>query len=304
MPPSAGAAGKRARGKRNALQISVGLGLFVIAVAAIAGPIEKVAPTFSVLNYALNVASVCVFALFAAAALLRLYRMRFRPEEIWYHSRSIAEGIKSVSWRYAVGGNPIGIKSPPAEGAEKYLSTLLTNYEKKAQDEGVQLPVTSTGDDGIPLSMITLRGNSLANRVDTYDRERIEEQREYYRTRARAYVRWARFWNLFAIGVEIIGAGLAVIKVFGWLQVDLYGIAATVVAAGGSWLQLNQYTRLAQNYDALERQLGRYHSMCIRFAKAWPEEQWASFVAEVEDLLEAEHANWQQVVRFSAFPDE
>src|SRR5437899_957932 len=43
---------------------------------------------------------------FAAAFLTEATILSIQPEKTWYQCRAIAESVKSLAWRYAVGGNP------------------------------------------------------------------------------------------------------------------------------------------------------------------------------------------------------
>jgi len=54
------------------------------------------------------VALVAVAA-FVWAVIVELYLFIVRPERIWYEGRAAAESVKTMAWRYGVGGAPFGL---------------------------------------------------------------------------------------------------------------------------------------------------------------------------------------------------
>src|ERR671915_332288 len=51
---------------------------------------------------------------FTAAAVLRVILLRTRPHRFWYDGRAAAESVKTLSWKYAVGGDPFVIDETSA----------------------------------------------------------------------------------------------------------------------------------------------------------------------------------------------
>src|SRR5690349_2934788 len=46
---------------------------------------------------------------FVVSILLRLFTLARRPESRWYEGRAAAESVKTLAWRYAVGGKPFAV---------------------------------------------------------------------------------------------------------------------------------------------------------------------------------------------------
>src|SRR5258708_38781574 len=59
-------------------------------------------------------AAICFFA----ALIVEVYLLKDRPERTWYEGRAAAESVKTLSWRYSVGGDPFGLGAHSTTGAE------------------------------------------------------------------------------------------------------------------------------------------------------------------------------------------
>src|ERR1019366_6091410 len=75
-------------------------------------------------------AGVLAASCFVTALVLETYVQQVKPERTWYERRAVAESVKTLSWRYAVGGEPfnIGVDSEPRV-AELFLDRLNTLFE-------------------------------------------------------------------------------------------------------------------------------------------------------------------------------
>jgi len=286
MPTLAIAASERARRARQFLFLSVAAGLLLVILAAIVGP-------FTWEHNRIDIAGLIGLVAFLAAITVRTVRLRRRPDRIWSESRLLTEEVKSAAWRYAVGGVPYNLETPLPEGAEMYLANNLHDLLEKARRAGVHLPLPEAEPYLLTASMREVRLQPLERRRSLYLQERITHQYQYYYTKAKECDRRANLWDDILIGIEGVGVLLALAKVLGLLVIDLFGVAGILIAAGTSWMQLNQYMSRAQSYGVTADALLRSLTLARLEDKQWTEGEWARFVDTVETLLGTEHLEWR-----------
>src|SRR6266853_2951693 len=56
---------------------------------------------------------------FAGALVVEGFLYQIKPERTWYEGRAAAESVKTLSWRYAVGGEPFNVGTRPERETEE-----------------------------------------------------------------------------------------------------------------------------------------------------------------------------------------
>jgi hypothetical protein len=259
-------------------------------------------------GYALDLTELGAILSFAVALGLRLLRLLLRPDQRWYQSRTVAEGVKGQGWRFAVRGRPYDDTAGDEVSATAQFRVIFDKFLEQSKDLRLHLPADPTQ---ITETMRRVRSAPLAQRIAVYLQDRLQDQREFYIRKGRQYS--GRAWRLNALIVvlELGGALAAVAKVLTLLPVDPLGIAATLVAAVATWLQARQYTIIARNYGAMARQLSIVNDGALALQRevessqaganpgmeARQEARWADVVDDVETLLANEHEEWQLVIQ-------
>lgn len=236
-----------------------------------------------------------IFGLLAVLALLATFLVRRAldlraPQRAWYDGRAVAESVKSLGWRYAVGGAPFFCSSHRRGRSPDETDDLLLSRIAEVVDQ------FETVGGAVDASQITpwmrsARGKPLAERRDEYARLRIADQETWYRDKAAWNRLRGRQWNRASVALEIVGLGAAGAKAGGWLDnVDLLGIVATILAAVVAWTNAKQHTTLAESYAVAARDLDDVQS---RIENQTSEEEWAEFVANAEAAMSREHTVWR-----------
>jgi hypothetical protein len=286
MPSLAIAGSERAQRARRFLFLSVAAGLFLVILAAIVGP-------FTWGRNHIDVAGLIGLVAFLAAITVRTVRLRRRPDRVWSESRLLSEQVKSAAWRYAVGGIPYPLIIPSGEKTEVALANDLHTLLEKARRAGVHLPLPELDPNLVTTSMRELRLQTLDCRRSVYLQDRITKQYQYYYSKAKECDQRANLWDDLLVGIEGVGVLLALAKVLGLLEIDLFGVVGIIIAAGTSWMQLNQYASRAQSYGTTADELLRTITLARLQDKEWTEEEWAGFVDTVETILGNEHLEWR-----------
>lgn len=228
--------------------------------------------------------------LFVGALLLRAHRSSEQYEQQWFEGRAAAESIKSLAWRYAVGGKPVGLELQTVAADEVFLGLLreIVSGRPRAIVRHRELPAAQ-----ITPWMRRVRELPIAERANTYRVSRIEDQREWYAARAFSNAQQYRRWNFVVLVLEFIGfvVGLSqAVGLFGSVRVGGLGVAGAVVAAVISWSHAKQFGTLASAYAQAELELS---SIIDLFFTGSNEDEWASFVESAETAISREHRMWQ-----------
>lgn len=248
------------------------LTLLLLVVAALAGLLEH--------SWA-GWVSAAAFVLSILFTALTVYK---RTEQDWYDGRAAAESVKSITFKYAVGGEPFGTEDREADARfDETLSKLVGELE----DLGSDLPSPKTPSSLDALR--ELRGRSLTERRSIYKAQRIEEQWNWYSKRAKEHRKTATAWRSVMYAGQAAGAAGAVLKGLGIVDIDLMSLFATVAASTAAWIAAGDFTETARAYDFATLDL---EQALNKAGEASAEPQWASFVADCEQAMSREHTMW------------
>jgi hypothetical protein len=213
---------------------------------------------------------------------------------MWYEARAVAEQAKSLAWRYAVFGPPFDRRDETLEETNQRFVDALTPLSMQSD---MLDPPELSGE--ISESMRSLRTDpDEAIRRRAFVHRRLEDQLSWYAARARRDDAIATRWDitLYAvIAVAVLaGAFLASHGSYSrWLG-PVISLAAGASGAIGAWVAVRRFSNLATSYRGTARQLSLLAALAPD--KDTPEE-WSSFVAQIEDLINHEHAQWLSMRR-------
>ncbi|MER7497995.1 DUF4231 domain-containing protein [Streptomyces pharetrae] len=225
---------------------------------------------------------------FGAALISEVYLLKERPDRMWYGGRAVAESAKTLTWRYAVGGAPMGKR----ELGEDEAAALLLGRFRELTSDVRDIWLVPVGDEGreITPEMRRLRALSLAERKELYRSQRIDDQHNWYSAKSRWNQRRATCWSLVLAMIELFGLSAGIARAAGAVEIDLLGFAAALAAAGAAWVQAKQHQTLATAYA-----MARHEIACIRerMDTVGTEEAWATFVSDAEEAFSREHTMWR-----------
>lgn len=235
--------------------------------------------------------SITAALAFGAALVVRVVRVLNQSDTIWYEGRAVAESVKSLAWRYAVGGEPFAMHNQAPGSVETQLSARV---RQTLRDVSGLVIATARGNkrEGVHVTkrMTEIRTQSLAARKDSYIYGRIQDQIRWYGRRSTFNTRRAQMWNSLLFFIELGGLAAAILRAVNVLQFDLLGVAATLSAAVMTWLQAKRHTSLAASYAVAERELRDIETQAQSIVD---EQEWAQFVAEAEEAISREHKLWR-----------
>ncbi len=243
----------------------------------------------------------------AAYAVLVVIRLNIKvnePDKIWYENRQVAESVKSLAWRYSVGGAPFEISSSrdvssisanetSATGtseteADQLLSERLAGVIRDASH--VPLPDPSDSTEQITTGMRETRRASFDTRVATFAKNRIEPQLHWYASKAKEQAKKNAWLDTLMLGASGAAVCFGFAQALGVISVNLLGLAGISAAIVATWQATTHYSKQASTYSIAAHQLTLVQTM---IGHQQDEDKWAGFVNDAEDGISREHTSWR-----------
>lgn len=238
---------------------------------------------FSLRAGRLDLAAAIILGGFTLALIAELAGWARKPEEQWYDGRALAESAKTLAWRYAVGADPFRVDLDSSQ-AQAILRERLAKIGKEASD---RITITSPGPLVTP-GMQDLRDSDFEGRRSAYVTGRTEDQQQWYAKKAEVNRKRATGWRIALVSAEVIALVLAALRVFGGWDVDLAGLMAAIIAAGGAWVAVKQFSPLAAAYSMAAMEL----TIQADKLRTIPEHDWPLVAADAEEAISREHTMW------------
>ncbi|MFC5071247.1 DUF4231 domain-containing protein [Kitasatospora cinereorecta] len=215
---------------------------------------------------------------------------RRKAKSHWQLNRSAAEFIKSNCWRYAVHGAPFDTGTPHPEALfANRLEEGLQELRKVGWDDPRE-GMTDEGGGLITASMRELRGKAFTVRKETYIRDRLIEQRRWYRRRQQVSRRGASVWAGTVAALTLPALVLAVLQTFSAAgSFALTGSFSAAAAACLAWNEMRRHHPLVSAHSLVEEDL---ENMQAAMETTLTERQWAAAVFETERIVSPEHTDW------------
>ncbi|MFE3827576.1 DUF4231 domain-containing protein [Streptomyces sp. NPDC059092] len=220
-----------------------------------------------------------------------------RAKSHWQLNRSAAEFIKSLSWRYAVHGAPFD--SGVAGAAELFAGRMeagLAELRKVGWEDPRESPPEAADSgrgaagDLITPAMRMLRNKPFGARKETYVRDRLIEQRNWYHRRTVVSRRATTLWSATIALLTLLALLLTVLRTFSVTDSGaVLGLLSASAAACLAWSEIRRHQPLISAHSLVEEDLAAMHTAMETMVT---EEQWANAVYETERIVSPQHTDW------------
>ncbi|MGW7100752.1 DUF4231 domain-containing protein [Streptomyces sp. NPDC054838] len=219
---------------------------------------------------------------------VRATRRRARPQ--WQLNRSAAEFIKSLAWRYAVHGAPFGSEvSAPEATYRTRLEAGLDELRKMGWEDPRAAGLVPEGGE-ITGAMQRLRGQDYQLRRETYVRDRLIEQRNWYQRKTEVSRRATALWSWTIVLLTCVALLFAVLGAFGsGPGPALTALLSAAAAAAIAWNEVRRHHPLIEAHTLIEQDLS---AMMVVMQTTITESQWPSAVYETERYVSPQHTDW------------
>ena len=231
-----------------------------------------------------------VVAIFYILAVVFTYKLgKNRYEKNWYNGRAIAESIKTSTWKYCMRAAPyaddISMQVPNAN-----FRNMLTQIIKSNNELGEIVQAHQSTGEQITATMQDIRSMNLEDRKSYYLEHRIDEQRQWYATKASINNKMHKRWF---VGL-MLAQGFALLCVLSriaypewqYWPTDVFALGAAFILG---WMQIKKHNELSSSYSLTAQEIG-----IIRggIEGVLTEEQFSEYVSSTEMAFSREHTQW------------
>lgn len=209
--------------------------------------------------------------------------------DTWYRARSIAESIKTISWRFMMKTDPFRHLSLK-DAREKFLNMQKAILNEQDKEILEKFDPSYHTKDAITETMLKTFEDSINNKIEIYRINRVEEQRNWYSNKTKYNQSKYRFWFYIMILVQIIAVATVICRVavpdFKYWPPEVLS-----VIAGGilTWIQVKKYRELAAAYSFTAHEIG---ILGANIDSIGTEEELTNFVQDAENAFSREHTQW------------
>lgn len=213
-----------------------------------------------------------------------------RPDHKWYHSRAMAESVKSVAWSYMMRAAPFADTEDAADLRARFtkrLDAILTN----SRSLGAPVAPNATSQGQITNAMKHVRKKSIAERLATYLKERVDNQCEWYLAKSEMNNRRAFFWYLAIIAIYVLPA-VAILALGGdaveenWPAYSLFLLLGSCALG---WTKAKRFRELAASYALTVQEITILKTTA---EDVKTETDISGFVESAERAFSREHTQW------------
>ncbi|NNP67276.1 DUF4231 domain-containing protein [Acinetobacter sp. Ac_5812] len=211
-----------------------------------------------------------------------------KPDRKWYSARSLAESIRTITWRFVTRAEPFHEDTDIAK--VKFINSI-----KKITNQNQELKLLISADineDLISYRMQELRNGTLQKRKSAYLSYRIQSQLDWYKKNSRKNNFKSNSLFSIVIILNIIAVVLAASRL-GYVDEKVWPTDIIVTAAIGlvGWIQVKKYSELSTSYSLTASEITQikidYFLYPINNEKAF-----SDFIGDTENAFSREHTQW------------
>ncbi|OPB88517.1 DUF4231 domain-containing protein [Elizabethkingia ursingii] len=261
----------------------VGIDLILMIASAI----------FSIYNYQSEDSKLLIY-IFSGVLLLGalfisiILRVR-KYEDYWYSGRALAESCKTLTWRFIMLSEDFENTISEREAEQRFIGKIclikdqFPDLYKVMNNKYINQPFISS-------EMKRIRSLSFEERKDYYLSHRVQDQINWYSSKADSNKRKYELWFFIVIGLQF----LALISILFLINnpmsnFNFIGFFSTIAASGFSWLQVKRFQENKEAYTMANSELNLIKS---EIDKVTSEEGFSEYVLDSENAMSREHTMW------------
>ena len=210
-----------------------------------------------------------------------------RFDRTWYSARSVAESVKTRTWRYIMCGEPYDVNNSRADGLFlSDLNEILSNNSEVTKE----LCDESASQDAISSRMKHIRALPVAKRLSFYLANRVSEQGRWYHQKARGNKADGNRWFFIVVGLNVsaIVCALFRIRFDEWIYMPTE-VLTVAAASAVSWLQAKRFSELSTSYALTAHEINIIRA---RGPLIQSESDLSQYVSDTENAFSREHTQW------------
>lgn len=232
-------------------------------------------------------ASCIVVGTMLAALLTGLGLKLAKLDDSWFRARAFAENAKGAAWRFMMKPKP-AVQSQDEDEEKNFLEELQQIRGRLPQIEK-HLSAHDGGGSELTPRMREIRALGTLERLAIYRKHRLQDQIEWYRTKAKSNARAESRWFVLVLAVEGLAVGAAIARLLFPFDYNPTGAVAALAACFVAWIQTKRFSDLSNSYGVACRDL---NGLNTKADHVHDETQLQTFVKEVELAVSREHRLW------------
>jgi len=245
------------------------------------------AAIFSFIGITSTIMAIFAAIIFIITIIINVVLMTKNYHDIWYKARSIAESIKTVSWRFMMKAEPFSLTEQ--ENNEKFRNIInkilqgTSNITEKFDAKYHSMPLITT-------NMNKVIKSTIEDKILIYLTYRIQEQRNWYAKKTKYNQFWYKFWFFIMIILQIAAITIVLSRIaypeIKYLSPEILSVMITGIL---TWIQLKKYRELSASYSFTAHEIGIIES---KIATVSSSSELSRFVQDAENAFSREHTQW------------
>lgn len=226
--------------------------------------------------------------LFLLTLVIMIWQRFYKPDDIWYNGRAVAESVKTRSWRWMMRAEPY-VDCEDVEIMRKHFVNDLKEILKQNENLIKRLGICASLEEPISEKMVQVRKMTLEERLNVYKEERIKNQALWYTKKAKFNKKRASIWFWVTVGLH----SLAIILLLYNIMRPELKLPIEVIAVGASsvlsWLQAKKHNELTSSYSLTVHEIILLKSEVTQFNN---ESEFSDYIMNCENAFSREHTQW------------
>lgn len=205
----------------------------------------------------------------------------------WYNARAVAESIKTICWRYACKAEPYNIED---DLAKAMLLETIKDIVDMNQEFKKHITANFSSGEQIPNNMAGIRLLSFTERVDYYYKNRVINQKEWYKKKSKYNNRKSVFFFALMILISLL------LSILLFLDLDKSNtvqypieILLSLMSIIFTWVQTKKYRELDKSYALAAYEIG---FIAYQKGKIDSEIKLSNYIINSENAFSREHTQW------------
>lgn len=215
-----------------------------------------------------------------------------QKEKTWYKSRALAESVKSLTWKYIIGGEPF-IHSLDMDKVNKDFIIKIKGLREEHKSIFRDMIISDDSLSIITEKMKKIRILSDKQRAEYYLKERIRSQKEWYIKKSKYNGQRSKFWSRTIVLLLVCALVFAVLKAI-FPEYKYYPIELCIFLSTCSftWLQTKKFNELNAAYNLTAHEIADIEIEMIRIIDNNVFENYPEFISDCETAFSREHTQW------------
>lgn len=247
----------------------------------------------SVYNYQSEESKTAIYVIsgliLLGALLISIFLRVKKYEDFWYSGRALAESCKTLTWRYIMLSEDFDRNVSEQEAEKRFRDKI-----KKVKDQFHDLnKVMNTNNINLPpitATMKNIRTLTLDKRIEYYLKNRIQNQINWYSSKAESNRTHYENWFAIVIGLQFLALISIVFLIkYPLSNYNLVGLFSTISASGLSWLQVKKYQENKEAYMMANDELNLIKAEADHITN---DDDFSKYVLDSENAMSREHTMW------------